>query len=138
MKTAVSPDPKSQRPKTASEAAGSSSQSTLATPSGKGDKRKHLGTPASTEPPGKRSYVKTAGSGGVRSALKAPVHILWVLSTLVEKGEVSEGYFNQVISRCHQIKIKGVLKGEAEHMWCLAMHGQPSYDKSNSRGKMFV
>ena len=85
---------------------------------------------------GKHSYTKTAGSDGVGCAPKAPVHILWVHSTTVEKGKVSEGYFNQVNFKCHQIKVKGVLNGEDEHMWCPTMHGQPSYDKYKSRGKI--
>ena len=82
-----------------------------------GEKRKHSGTPASTEPAGKRNYVETVSSGGAGSVPKPKVHILWVHSSLVEKGDISEGYFNQVISRCNQIKIKGVFNSEAEHDW---------------------
>ena len=94
------------------------------------------GTPASTELAGKHNYAETVGSGGAGSVPKSKVHILWVHSSLVEKGEISEGYFNQVISRCNQIKIRGVLNGEAEHDWSPSMHGQPTYDKTNSRGKI--
>ena len=114
------------------EAAGSSTSSSNITPSGDGGKRKQTGTPASSEPAGKHSYANTAGAAGCGSVPKPQVHILWVHSNLVEKGEVSEGYFNQVISRCNQIKVQGVLDGETEHAWCPAMHGQLTYDKIHS------
>ena len=72
----------------------------------------------------------------VESVPKPQVHILWVHSTLVEKGEVSKGYFNQVISRCNQIKIESIMKGKTELAWCPVMQGQPTYDKTHSRGKI--
>ena len=116
----------------------SSTQSSTTTLSGGGEKRKHSGTPASTKPAGKHNYAETVGSGGAGSVPRSKVHILWVHSSLVEKGEISKGYFNQVISRCNQIKIRGVLNGEAEHDWSPSMHGQPTYDKINSRGKIVL
>ena len=81
----------------------SSSQSSTTTTSGGGEKRKHSGTPASTKLAGKRNYAGAADSGGAGSVPKPKVHILWVHSNLVEKGEISKGYFNQVIYRCNQI-----------------------------------
>ena len=76
----------------ANEASGYSNQTAQATPKG-GErvKRKHMGTTGSSEPPGKRSYTAAAGAGGARHNQDVPVHILWVHSTSVEKGEVSEG-----------------------------------------------
>ena len=116
----------------------SQSSSSNSTPSGGDGKRKHTGTPASSEPAGKHTYANTAGADGGEHAPKPKpqAHILWVHSNLEEKGKVSEGYFNLVISRCNQIKIGGILRGETEFAWCPDMHGQPSFDDINSRGKI--
>ena len=59
---------------------------------------------------------------------------MWVNSNLVEKGDITEGYFNEVISRCNKFRVDRVLKGESEFAWCPSMHRQPTYDKAKSRG----
>ena len=76
--------------------------------------------------------------GGIasKSKSKSQAHILWVHSNLEDKGKVSEGYYNLVISRCNQIKVEGILRGETEFAWYPDMQGQPSYGEANSRGKI--
>ena len=51
-------------------------------------------------------------------------------------GEIAEGYFNQVISKCFAIKVASVLAGEKELAWTPEMQALPSYDKAHSRGKI--
>ena len=41
-----------------------------------------------------------------------------------------------MISRCNQIKVEVILRGEADLTWCPNMYGQPSFDDSNFRGKI--
>ena len=120
--------------------------SSTATPGGGGEKRKHTGTPLSSEPAGKVKclyvgkclYTDTAGPKGNGSGQKSDDHIqiLWVHSSTVDKGDLPEGHFHQVISRCNKIKIDGINNGEAEHMWCPSMRGQPIYDEAKKRGKI--
>ena len=63
----------------ANEACGHSNQTAQTTPKGgERAKRKHTGTPGSSEPPGKRLYAAAAGAGGARCNLDDSVHILWV------------------------------------------------------------
>ena len=113
--------------------------SSNSTPSGGEGKRKHTGTPTSSEPESKcLTYAHTVGKEASEHATKSktPAKVLWVHSNLEEKGKVSEGYYNLVISRCNQIQIEGILIGETEFAWCPDMHGQPSFDNINSRGKI--
>ena len=115
--------------------------SSTATSGGGGEKRKHTGTPLSSEPAGKlkRSYVDSVGSKGTGSGLKSDDHIqiLWVHSSTVDKGDLPEGHFHQVISRCNKIKIDGINNGEVEHMWSPSMHvGNLSMMKPKKRGKI--
>ena len=102
-----------------------------------GTKRKQSGTPASTEPAGKHVlYVKTAGKAVGGEAPKPPAQILSVHSNNNRMGEIAEGYFNQVISKCFAIKVASVLAGEKELAWTPEMQALPSYDKAHSRGKI--
>ena len=107
---------------------------------GGGEKRKHTGTPLSSEPPGKLkcSFSNVAGSRGDGSGPKSKDHVLvlWVHSNTVDKGELPDVHFHQVISMANKIKIDGINNGEVEHMWSPSMHGQPIYDPVKKRGKI--
>ena len=73
----------------------SSPQPSTSTPSGGGEKRKHSGTPASTELAGKCNYAAKVMSGGAGSATKSKpkVHILWVHSNQCVTNNLVFKYF---------------------------------------------
>ena len=70
------------------------------------------------------------------NAKKDHEEILWVHSTEVEKGPVSESIFYFVISRINAIKIKAIINDDESHTWSPAIRGQPIYDHVNQRGKI--
>ena len=61
---------------------------------------------------------------------------LWVHTNNVEKCEISQNYFFEVISRCNLIKVDGFLEGKTEFSWWPDMRGQPTYDSDHARGKI--
>ena len=123
------------------EVAGSTSTTGNDTPNVDANKSKCTDMPNSAEPLTKHTYAGSAalaGSGpvGTFSKPKKMACTLWVHTNDVEKGEISQDYFFEVISRCNVIKVDGFLDGKTEFSWCPDMRGQPTYDSDHSRGKI--
>ena len=123
------------------EAAGSTSTTGNDTPNVDANKRKHTDTPNSAKPLMKRTYAGSvaldgSGADGTFPKSKKMAHTLWVHTNDVEKGEISQNYFFEVISCCNVIKVNGFLEGKTEFSWCPDMRGQPTYDSDHARGKI--
>ena len=123
------------------EASGPNTSSGTDTPNVDVSKRKCTDTPGLSEPHKKRTYAGTVAEGesGEASNISKPKKTacnLWVHSNLVQKGDLSESYFLEVISRCNLIKVDGVLEGKSKFSWWPDMRGQPSYESDHARSKI--